>query len=48
MPEKPSESANFQRAIEKVLTVTKKESDAQMERFQASNKAKREERKPKS
>ncbi|HLF76462.1 MAG TPA: hypothetical protein VJB57_03140 [Dehalococcoidia bacterium] len=37
----------FEVAMKKVLKVTKKESDEQLARFQASNKARREEKKPK-
>ena len=45
---KPTEFANFTKAVKKILGVTKQESDEQMARMQASNKARRESRKPKS
>ncbi len=44
---KPDEFANFTKAVKKVLGVTKKESDEQMARMKASNKARREGQKPK-
>ena len=37
----------FEQALKKILSVTKAESDEQMARFQASNKAKRKVPKPK-
>jgi hypothetical protein len=45
---KPTEYANFTKAVKKILGVTKQESDEQMARMQASNKVRREGRKPKA
>lgn len=39
--------ADFKRVLAKVLTTSKKKSDRQMARFQASNKARREKSHPK-
>ena len=59
MPEKPKDKEDaehvklvpepeFEKTLKKVLATSKQESDEQLARFQASNRARREQKRPKS